>query len=283
MGGFAALDGTKLVAGSTTGSAQIVLTGAGADGSTESAAATVVTSGNNVRDSDAILINAGWVTASRSALLDIGIGAGPTWVINDLLVPAARQAISPNNAVYLLPFHVPSGVQVSARARITGVTAKSMGVICHLLSGVFIGGPGGGLSKVDAIGLNATAANARGTDVDPGASANTKSAFASSVLTTSCPRDIKMCYVAVGTGGQTANGSADWLVDIGVGAAGVETVLLPNLYFTMSNNIAQGPTPVAQGPFPCNIPAGTRIAARAQCGNTTTGVRQIDVMLIGIS
>jgi hypothetical protein len=282
MGGFAALDGTKLTSGSFNNSAQVAITGAGTDGATESGALTVMASGSNVRDSDALLVALGWVTSGRAALVDIGIGAGPTWVINDLPVNGGRGAIAPNVYAYLLPLHIPSGIAISARARITGGTAKGLGVTVHQLSGVFIGGPGGGLSKVDVYGTQA-GANARGTDLDPGGTANTKSAWANGVLSTSTARDMKMCYVVMGNGGSTTNAATDWLLDIGVGAAASEQVILPNLYFSLGGQIGSGPTPFVLGPFPVNVPSGSRLVARVQSGNTTAASRVCDVTVVGMS
>lgn len=285
MGGFAALDGTKFTAGETTSSAQIVLTGAGADGSVESSPSVgnVLTAGHNVRDSDALLVSLGWVSSGRTALVDIGIGAGPTWVINDLPCNGGRGGINPCIYQYLLPLHIPSGVAITARCRISGATAKSMGAIVHQLSGMFFGGPGGGLSKVDSYGINATATLPRGTDLDPGGTANTKSAWANGVLSTSTARDMKMCYVCMGNGGSSTAASTDWLLDIGVGGAGSEQVVIPNLYFTHGASSGAGPNPFVMGPFPVNIPAGSRLVARVQSGNITAASRVCDVVVVGLS
>lgn len=55
---------------------------------------------------------------------------------------------------------------------------------------------------------------------------------------------------------------ADWLIDIGIGPAGSEQVILANVPFCTRGN-----EPGAGTPIPLSIPAGTRIAARAQVSN----------------
>lgn len=64
------------------------------------------------------------------------------------------------------------------------------------------------------------------------------------------------------------------LVDIGFGGAGSEKVLLT---FLRHNVLANGPI---YGPFPCDIPAGTRLSVRMQASGADTQV--VSVVLNGI-
>lgn len=77
--------------------------------------------------------------------------------------------------------------------------------------------------------------------------------------------------------------SAAWrfvLVDVATGAAGAETVLVPNLVFVSNaNNDVVRPELVR---FPVAIPAGTRVTVRAQCTDTGAFSRLLAVTLIGM-
>lgn len=61
--------------------------------------------------------------------------------------------------------------------------------------------------------------------------------------------------------GFNANNSAGHLIDIGIGAAGSEIVLIPDLMFSAQPFGKDSPAYY----FPISIPAGSRIAARQQC------------------
>lgn len=64
----------------------------------------------------------------------------------------------------------------------------------------------------------------------------------------------------------------DYLVDIGVGAAASEYVVLPNLY------IRAGTTTGLTSEYtlvPLSIPTGTRVSARAQCSTASSVVNAI--------
>lgn len=105
-------------------------------------------------------------------------------------------------------------------------------------------------------GIADSAVYAAGTDLTPvsGATANTKGAWIQVIAST--PQDYTGLWVQLR--GATANYS---LFDIGIGAAGSEIVVAPNLFC--------GPKPVSDSfgslfTIPQSIPAGTRVAVRAQ-------------------
>src|SRR3990172_7182677 len=71
-----------------------------------------------------------------------------------------------------------------------------------------------------------------------------------------------------------------WLFDIEVGGAGAEQVLLPNMY---SGRGAPYDMPVSMvfGPYPCDVPSGSRLSVNIQSHVTTDGDRDVDVALWG--
>lgn len=67
-----------------------------------------------------------------------------------------------------------------------------------------------------------------------------------------------------------ASGAAsNALIDIGIGAAGSEIVVVPNLMWKRSASSSSAPLTAY---MPISIPAGTRVAARSQGSNATTTV-----------
>lgn len=108
------------------------------------------------------------------------------------------------------------------------------------------------------------------TNVVSGGTAHTKGNWAQ--ITASAPIDVKYLFLRGNT--TAATGAATpFLMDIGVGAAGSELVVFPNLDcgFTPGNWSAI---------VPVDIPAGTRIAARMQ-GLTTGTTFQVVFDMIG--
>jgi hypothetical protein len=85
--------------------------------------------------------------------------------------------------------------------------------------------------------------------------ANTKGSWYQLVASTLFPTSYLMICV------RFANSDYNYLMDIGVGGAGSEVVIIPNIHFSRSSNTAWNTSFTI---IPVNIPAGTRIATRAQ-------------------
>ncbi len=104
-----------------------------------------------------------------------------------------------------------------------------------------------------------------GTAVSGGTGAsNTKGAWVQ--LTASTPNDATWMMVRIGSDGTVGANINNLLLDIGIGGAGSEIVIAPNLSFNAWSGSSQGETYI----FPVAIPAGTRIAARAQSDATSS-------------
>lgn len=76
---------------------------------------------------------------------------------------------------------------------------------------------------------------------------------------------------------------AGGILDIGIGAAGSEQVLVPNLRFNakMDSTSTAGHTPAGMSPvFPISVPAGSRISARLQSA-AASATQSVRVVLLG--
>ena len=122
---------------------------------------------------------------------------------------------------------------------------------------------GGGVTRT----YGSVAASSRATVITTSATANTKGSWVELTASTTFTSN----WIKVDISGVDVPG----LLDIGIGAGGSEQVIIPNLQF---NSRAQGG---AYGPylFPILIPAGTRIAARAQ-DQFGTQTMQVSIELI---
>lgn len=114
--------------------------------------------------------------------------------------------------------------------------------------------------------------------VDPGATANTKGAWVALIGITDRP--IRYLVLMAGLRANTAAASFRWTVDLGVGAAGAEQVVIPD--WVLASNVTSddlGPTMLG---LPLSIKEGSRLAVRAKCSGTDATDRLIEVAALGI-
>lgn len=215
---------------------------------------------------------------NRSAsdhVFDIGIddGSGNRYVIcPDLRVPGLRGARMAS-VQYLLPLHVPVGKQLAFRcADATGGLA-----VCMTIGGYSNGIYGAqGYSRMVSL---YTPSSSRGVDVDPGATAHTKGSWTQ--LTASSSDRIVGLLFAVGLANDIARAAnARGVIDIGIGAGGSERVLFAD-NLIVSETVGDAWYPILHGPFPCDVPAGTRFAARFQNEVNTASDRLCDIAVWG--
>lgn len=105
---------------------------------------------------------------------------------------------------------------------------------------------------IETIGANT--ATSDGTIADSGATINTKGAWIQLVASTGIACNELMLYLL------KISTPANFLIDIGTGAGGAETVLLSNIHMSQGGAGRGG----AMVQIPVNIPSGTRIAVRCQ-------------------
>lgn len=134
------------------------------------------------------------------------------------------------------------------------------------------------LQTVTAYGVSTT--TTRGTNVDAGGTVHTKGAYSQVTPFTTAP--MRMLVVALGFKTVVGTNFQQWLIDLAVGRAGQERVIVPNIWASVNSGLDEF-TQAYIGPIPApQIPVGTRLAARAQCMTTTLGERQFDIALYGL-
>lgn len=216
-------------------------------------------------------IEIGFVTGGNDWLIDIAIGAA-----------ASEQIIIANfhaNPVVALQspatFNVliPAGVRISARAQ-SSTGGSSIWVKA-------VGRGGGtlarkGMGRVTTYGANTS--DSGGVVVDAGGTANTKSSYSEITSATTAP--IRELILAFGNAGDTSRVACRWLMDLAIGAAASEQIIIPNILLNhpTGTNIIAAQT----RRFEINIPAGVRLAARAQCTTNTAGDRTFDILAYGV-
>lgn len=227
-------------------------------------------------DTDYLLITIGNASGSGQLDVDIAVGGSGSEVVI-LADLGAASGTGPNEiAVYAIPFSVPAGTRISARCQSTVASDKAL-VGMFIAGGDFQFSP---FSHCDTYGFNS--GTSFGTNVDPGGSANTKGSY--SQITASTTRDhFGLMWSLDADGLQLA--AAELLVDIAVGAAASEVVILPNIQFeqTAASGVGQLSPVTSGGVIPVQIPSGTRLSVRAQSTDTTSTSRKFNIRLHGFS
>ncbi len=206
-----------------------------------------------------------------SKLFDIAIGAvGAEQVIVSNLLLGTLQYGNMTRAFWI-PISVPAGSRISARHQ------GSLGFVyswvsVHILAGGFMGSAPFG--RVTTYGANTAAS--RGTQIDPGGTANTKGAWVE--VTAASTNPTKAMLLGFSEGVSNLLPPVKWLVDVGIGSAGAEIVVIPNLALYADANVRNAMPNL--GWLPCQIPSGTRITVRAQCD--LTSANKFDIAVYGV-
>jgi hypothetical protein len=129
-----------------------------------------------------------------------------------------------------------------------------------------------GVQRMDTYGE--AAGSSAGTAItSPGASLNSKGAYTE--LASSTPFEAAGLII---TGSFSASGAVSILVDIAIGAAGSEQVIIPNMHVFRAGSANTAITPAF---FPIAIPAGSRISARFQHNSNNAPALHLSVVLLG--
>jgi hypothetical protein len=214
-----------------------------------------------------------WPTSNSSfrTFTSIGVGSGGNEVAIASDLYASSSTAGSNYTEYWFPCSIPAGSRISAQC-CQSATTDANNVTVILYDGTFEG-----FSGVDSIGV--TIGSSIATDIDPGSSANTKGAWTQVIAST--PRDY--CGLMVLPGQNSTNNFAytnPGGIDIAIGGSGSEQIIIPDMGMVAAGlaTNANSATPLIMTP----VPAGTRIAARAQQGNTTSGTRVVGLALYGV-
>lgn len=206
-------------------------------------------------------------TGDRSLLIDLAITTGGSETIvapNLLLGYHAPRSI-------LLPLHIPAGATLRMRGQSGGA---SFSIPCRVTA--YLGEPDSGLTtpgKITAYGVN-TGTTAGASAVPSGAS---KGNWVQLTAATTAPIHALMVLAQASS---ISGSDTTFLADIGVGASGSETVIVPNTLWRQYDPYIYPMSPHFL-PLSMSIPAGTRLAAR--CAMDFSGSLPLHVAAYGIT
>ena len=225
-------------------------------------------------DTVGVLVMLDDLAAGIDYLLDIAIGAGGSEqiILPDLYAGGGTGSIA-YGAQYWFPIAIPAGSRIAARCQ-ASTGSSVIRVSCLLAAAGFM--PPAPLSRVTAYGANS--ADSGGVSVDPGGSANTKGSYSQIVASTT--NDIKGLIIAIGNQLNNVRSSQSWLIDLAIGGAGSEQIVIANYALNCSTS-PDIVVPQTSDFLPLCIPAGTRLAVRAQSDGTDATDRLFDAFVYG--
>ncbi len=259
--------------GATTASSRGVQVTAGGTANSKGSWATIGTTTFEYNSVLVFLTQSGSTTAGDS-VWDIAVGSsGNESIIAADLRCNDRKGPQSLVAVYNLPIRVKAGQTISARCASTTVSNSYWALIVGLHSSI------AQASFSQCIALY-TPSSSRGVTIDPGGINNTKGSWAQ--LIASVPQEVGAILLGVGANADVTRTTASRIfVDLGIGAASSEYVILPDLA-TSFDATTDNPLPSVIGPLPLQLKSGVRLAARAQSNNATSGDRTIDLAVWGL-
>jgi hypothetical protein len=194
--------------------------------------------------------------SNTQALLSIGVAG--TAVAQDVAFGGALAYHS-----WYFPLYVPIASSIGVQLR-SAVGSKSG------LFGVRLFGGGAGLeSASQAVTYGQVTASSTGTAMTAPASTNTKAAWTTISAATTSPA--RWILVGISAPPTTSTTAATGFIDIGVGAAGVEGIIIPDIHWSVTSN--EDINCAMALCFPVNLPAGVRLAARYQATSISTASR----------
>lgn len=225
----------------------------------------------------AIVVVIGNGSINVRVLVDIGVGAAgaEVVVVADICHGITNQAQHDQTAIYI-PIGVAAGVRLSMRLQAsTGSATRTCAV--YLIEGD---------SDAAVVTLGAVTSTSNGTALDCGGTADTKTAWVQ--VSASLASDTEYLVLVVsgrGAGPSSTGITADYAIDVGVGAAGAEAVVWADVPVSVANSGLGTDTvfsPLSFG-VALVIAAGSRVAVRAASTTTNTTLRIIDVVLLSVT
>lgn len=202
-----------------------------------------------------------------SALVDVAYGASNTVVVSGIPVSAYSGQWSVTSVC--LPCDIPTGEPIKVRYQ-----ASDLAVDIDWFATLHTFGPTA--SAINPITMGAVTADSGGTEIDPGAAANTKGSWVEIEDSTTADFAGLVLVPSIRDANSKSTNNLSWLIDIGTGPAASETVLVGNINIVGDIPV---PSPIR---LPISVATGTRLAVRAQCNSTDPEDRVFDAVLIGI-
>lgn len=268
-GDWGAFKGAQKVSSIGAVSATSFGTSVTAPGSANTKGAWLELSSAAPHDVAGIVLSSYW-TASTGAvhsLLDIGIGGSGSEVVLVGNVPHTRfsSAGAPSSPI-LLPCAIPAGTRIAARYQASAISGAALDVQMQLLAA----GNDYPIRSSRCADYGAVTAASTGTSVDPGGSANTKGSWVE--LTSSTAHGSQWAVISITHALNIS--SARWLMDLAIGGAGSEVVVLQDLLWSghQISNVGLG---IQRTFIPLALPSGVRLAARCQSSITSATERPL--------
>ncbi len=215
-------------------------------------------------------------STNGSYAVDIGLGASTAEVV---LIPDIYYLWAGSNRpmalVYSFPLRIPAGTRISARCQ-SNTGSSTIGVSIIAISAPITAPPG--LDRVEACGVTTSSATNSTVLNDPGATPNTDGTWTQIIASTAFSYKWMCVEINNRTDLITAADNND-LVDIGIGDAGSEQLLISDLW-THGNTLTDAK--YVTYCFPCAVASGQRLSARHRCDVGTTGDRRLDVVIHGV-
>jgi hypothetical protein len=212
-------------------------------------ASTVTDSGWLVVQPDDVFVSA----TNTGTLLDVGVGAAG---VEQVIVPNIVMGAWQHGSMFMCPMFIPAGSRVSIRIQ-SAVASKAFPVKVNLLPCAV---QADACQWCEALGVSAGTSG--GTTLPTPSVAGTKTAWVQ--LSAGLTRDTSVICWSMGTLG-TNIAAAKGGIDIGYGPSGQEQPLVANARWEQLGTENINP---CMFPVPCNLPAGTRIAARFDSTST---------------
>lgn len=212
--------------------------------------------------------------STEDYLFDLAIGGAGSEkiIVSDLYISSRTNAVTTvlGTCCIFIPVKVPAGARLAVRCQSTAASATARVIITGAGSSPKISA---GFSK--AIGI-ATSASSRGVTVDPGGTAVTKGSYAQLIASTTVRAAALL--ITTGAAGDNVKGTNGFTLDIAIGAAASEKIIIPDMFLACSSAV----NIVMPRSFPIynvDIPAGTRLAARAAplSADATAASRRFDL------
>lgn len=206
----------------------------------------------------------------RNHALDIGVGASGSEVaiLPDFKCNAKNIT---QEMVAFIPLRVPGGVRVAAR-----VAGNDGNVETLELQLIGVGAAFSSLPVFGSVDVMGESGGGNGVDVDPGGTANTKGSYVE--IEASTDHHYKALMLGLGSSDNAGNATSQSTMDIAIGAASSEQIIIPDLFYNHSSQEITNPT---WSMFVMDLAQGTRLSVRNQCTNIDAVDRLADVILYG--
>lgn len=208
-------------------------------------------------------------TTNSSCLLDLGTGAAGS----ETVIASNIGSGYSGGLTYDFPLRIASGTRIAARIQ-SAVASKTQTVsvaLARAASTLTV------TPSTDVTVWGADTSTSRGTTVIPGA--NVKGSWTQ--ITADSGNARQWIAIHIQGASNTAMQGVNHLIDIGRGAAGAETVIVPNIRILTSNSETINYNSLYRTYF-VTIPANSRLAVRSQASTASvTSPFYIDVVLFG--